>query len=58
MSEFKSSQHAYLCVDTIFQLCPDNNVKFFALQILDDAIKVSLLTLWLRPRGGSVTRQV
>ena len=30
-----------MMVDSIFAQCDDNNVKFIALQILDEAIKVS-----------------
>ena len=35
-----------MTVDSIFQLCQDNNTKFFALQILDDAINVSLIDFY------------
>ena len=41
LNELKGNQSAFMYVDTIFQLCSDNNVKFIALQILDEAIKVS-----------------
>lgn len=43
LNEFKSNENAYMTVDKILELCPDNNAKFYALQILDEAIKVSLL---------------
>ena len=42
LNEYKSHENEYMTVDKILELCPDNNAKFFALQILDEAIKVSL----------------
>jgi len=39
LNEYKSHENAYMTVDKILELCPDNNAKFFALQILDEAIK-------------------
>ena len=44
MNQFKGHEQAYMTVDKILQMCNDNNAKFFALQVLDDAINVSALT--------------
>ena len=38
-----------MTVDKILDLSTDNNVKFFALQILDEAINVSRTVELLRP---------
>ena len=43
-----------MCVDKIIEHATDNNVKFFALQILDEAINVSLYDIenfWLLMGG-------
>ena len=41
LNDFKSNENAWRTVDKILDNCQDINVRFFALQILDDAIKVS-----------------
>ena len=41
LNQFKSNEQAWMAVDKILELTSDNNVKFFALQILDEAINVS-----------------
>ncbi len=41
LNEYKGNQNAWTTVDKILELCQDNNAKFFALQILDEAINVS-----------------
>lgn len=41
LNQFKGSEQAWMCVDKIIEHATDNNVKFFALQILDEAINVS-----------------
>ena len=41
LNDFKSNDQAWRAVDKIIDLAADNNVKFFALQILDEAINVS-----------------
>ena len=50
LNQFKGNEQAWLCVDKIIEHATDNNVKFFALQILDEAINVSLYDIenfWL-----------
>lgn len=42
LNEYKGNQNAWMTVDKILELCQDNNAKFFALQILDEAINVSI----------------
>lgn len=42
LNQFKSNENAWMTVDKILDLSNDNNVKFYALQILDEAINVSL----------------
>ena len=42
LNQFKSNENAWMTVDKILDLTNDNNVKFYALQILDEAINVSL----------------
>lgn len=41
LNQFKGNDQAWMTVDKILELSQDNNVKFFALQILDEAINVS-----------------
>jgi len=47
LNEYKGNQSAWMTVDKILELCQDNNAKFFALQILDEAINVSKTFLQL-----------
>ena len=42
MNQYKGNENAWMTVDAIITRCNDNNTKFFALQILDEAIKVSI----------------
>lgn len=39
MNEFKSNSDAWMAVGTILDTTDDVNTKYFALQILDDAVK-------------------
>jgi exportin-1 len=41
LNQFKSNENAWLCVDQILELSQNQNSKFLALQILDEAVNVS-----------------
>ena len=41
LNKFKSNPDSWLVVDRILQQANDPNTKFFALQILDEAVNVS-----------------
>ena len=41
LNQYKGNEQAWMTVDKIMEHATDNNVKFFALQILDEAINVS-----------------
>ena len=45
LNEYKANENSWMSVDKILEYCPDNNAKFFALQILDEAINVSVIFL-------------
>jgi hypothetical protein len=42
LNKFKSNPDSWLVVDRILQQANDPNTKFFALQILDEAVNVSV----------------
>ena len=42
LNQFKSNENAWLCVDQILELSQNQNSKFLALQILDEAVNVSI----------------